>query len=78
MQAAGFTGSSYVDLLTLQHLQVKPTRAILRAGLFLLLFSCCITWRGTHFYRLARNIFFDFLFQAVCQLGIFNLPVGLA
>ena len=24
------------------------------------------------------SIFFDFLFQAVCQLGIFNLPVGLA
>jgi len=78
MHAAGFTGSSYADLLTLQYLQVKPTRAILHAGLFLLLFSCCITWQCTHFYRLARNILFDFSFQDVFQLGIFNLPVGLA
>jgi len=78
MQVAGFTGSSYVDLLTLQYLQAKPAREMLYASLFLLLFSYCTTWRCTHFYRLACNIFFDFSFQAVCQVGIFNLPVGLA
>jgi len=78
MQVAGFTGSAYEDLLTPQYLQAKTTRVIHHAGLFLLLFSYCITWRCTHFYSLACNIFFDFLFQAVCQFGIFNLPVGLA
>jgi len=78
MEVAGFTGSLYEDLLTLQHLQAKPTRATFHASLFLLLFSYCITWGRTHFYSLARNIFFNFLFQAVSQLGIFNLPVGLA
>jgi len=78
MQVAGFTGSGYEDLLTLQYLQAKAVRATHHAGLFLLLFSYCITWRRTHFYSLACNIFFDFLLQAVCQLGIFNLPVGLA
>jgi len=39
MQAAGFTGSSYEDLLTPQYLQAKPTRATFHAGLFLLLFT---------------------------------------
>jgi len=78
MQVAGFTGSAYEGLLTPQHLQAKATRATFHAGLFLLLFSCDITWRCTHFYRLEISIFFDFSFQAVCQLGIFNLPVGLA
>jgi hypothetical protein len=38
MQVAPFTGSSYEDLLTLQYLQAKPTRAMHHAGLFLLLF----------------------------------------
>lgn len=78
MQVTGFTGSAYEDLLTLKYLQAKPTRATLHTSLFLLLFSCCITWRRTHFYSLAHNIFFYFQLQAVCQLGIFNLPVGLA
>ncbi len=32
----------------------------------------------THFYRLAINIFFDFQLQAVAQVGICSLPVGLA
>ena len=78
MRVAGFTGSAYEDLLTLQYPQAKPTRVTLHTSLFLLLFSFCITWRRTHFYSLARNIFFDFWFQAVCQVGSFNLPVGLA
>jgi len=38
MQVAGFTGSPYEDLLTLQYLQAKPTRATFHASLFLLLF----------------------------------------
>jgi len=63
MQVAGFAGSPYEDLLTPQYLQVKPTRAILRAGLFLLLFSCCITWRCTQFYSLPISILFDFPFR---------------
>ena len=78
MQVASFTGHQYVDLLTLQYLQAKPTRGAHLAGLFLLLFLCCITWRRTHFYSLPHNVFFPFQLQAVCQLGIFNLPVGLA
>ena len=60
MQVAGFTGSAYEDLLTRQYPQAKPTRATLHAGLFLLLFSCCITWRRTHFYRLGISILFGF------------------
>jgi len=60
MRVAGFTGSAYEDLLTLQYLQVKPTRAILHAGLFLLLFSLCVTCRCTHFYRLDNIIFYPF------------------
>jgi len=78
MRDVVFTGSSYEDLLTRQYLQAKATRATLHASLFLLIFSYCIRYPRTHFYRLARNIFFDFPFQTVCQLGIFNLPVGLA
>jgi len=78
MQAAGFTGSAYEDLLTLKYLQAKPTRATLHTGLFLLLFRCCITWRRTHFYSLEISILFGFSLQADCQLGIFNLPVGFA
>jgi len=77
MQAAGFTGSAYEDLLTLKYLQAKPTKATLHASLFLLLFSCCITQLRTHFYSLEISILFGFPIQAVCQLGIFNLPVGL-
>jgi hypothetical protein len=78
MQVAGFTGSAYEDLLTLQYLQAKPTRATLHASLFLLLFSYCITWRRTHFYSLEISILFGFSLQDACQVGIFNLPVGLA
>lgn len=78
MRVAVFTGSACVDLLTRQHLQAKPTKATLHASLFLLLFSCCITQLRTHFYSLEISILFGFPIQAVCQLGIFNLPVGLA
>ena len=78
MQVAGLTGQKYEDLLALQYRQAKTARAILHAGLFLFPFSFCITCQRTHFYRLACNIFFDFWLQAVCQLGIFNLPAGLA
>jgi hypothetical protein len=78
MQVAGFTGRQYEDLLTPHQSQAKPTRAIHHTGLFLLIFLPCITHRRTHSYSLARNIFFDFQFQAVAQVGIFNLPVGLA
>jgi hypothetical protein len=60
MQVAGFAGSPYEDLLTLQYLQAKPTRATLHASLFLLLFSCCITCRRTHFYSLEISILFGF------------------
>jgi hypothetical protein len=77
MQVAGFTGSGYEDFLTLPYLQAKPTRAHFTQAYFYYYFFC-ITWGCTRFYRLACNIFFDFSFQAVCQLGIFNLPVGLA
>jgi hypothetical protein len=38
MQAAGFTGSAYEDLPTLEYLQAKPTRATHHASLFLLIF----------------------------------------
>ena len=60
MQVAGFTGSAYEYLLTRQYPQAKPTRATLHAGLFLLLFSFCITWRRTHFYSLEISILFGF------------------
>ena len=78
MQIAGFAERQYEDLLTPQYLQAKPTRAMHHAGLFLLLFPPCIKHPRTHFYRLTHNIFLDIPFQAACQLGIFNLPVGLA
>jgi len=73
-----FTRHQYEDLLTPQYLQPKPTRAMHHASLFLLLFPPCIKHPRTHFYGLTCNIFFDFHFQAVAQVGIFNLPVGLA
>ena len=78
MQVIVFTGSSCGYLLTPQQPQAKPTREALHASLFLLLFSYYITWRRTHFYSLAISILFGFPIQAVCQLGSFNLPVGLA
>ena len=67
MQVAGFTGSAYEDLLTRQYPQAKPTRATLHAGLFLLLFSCCITWRRTHFYSLEISILFGFPFRLAAK-----------
>jgi hypothetical protein len=78
MQVAGFAGRQYEDLLTPHQSQAKPTRATLHTSLFLLIFPPCITHRRTHFYSLSRNIFFCFQFQAIAQVGIFNLPVGLA
>jgi hypothetical protein len=78
MQVAGFTGCQYEHLLTLHQSQAKPTTAIHNTSLFLLIFPPCITYRSTHFYRLARNIFFDIQLQAVAQVGICNLPVGFA
>ena len=60
MQVAGFTGSPYEDLPTLQYPQVKTTRATFHASLFLLLFHYCITWRRTHFYSLGISILFGF------------------
>jgi len=78
MQVAGFTGHQYENLLTFHQSQAKPTTAIHNTSLFLLIFPPCITYRRTHFYSLARNIFFDIQLQAVTQVGIFNLPVGLA
>ena len=47
-------------------------------SLFLLIFPPCTKYPCTHFYRLPNNILFDFQFQVVAQVGIFNLPVGLA
>jgi hypothetical protein len=44
MRVVVFTGSAYEDLPTRQYLQAKPTRAAHHAGLFLLLFTFCITW----------------------------------
>ena len=44
----------------------------------LLIFPLCITHRRTHFCCLPHNIFSGFPFQAIYQLGIFNLPVFLA
>ena len=60
MRVVVFTGSPYEDLPTLQYPQAKPTRATLHAGLFLLLFSFCITCRRTHFYSLEISILFGF------------------
>jgi hypothetical protein len=78
MQVTGFTGYQYEDLLTPHQSQSKPTRAMHHTGLFLLIFPPHTTNQRTHFYSFAHNIFFDFQLQAVCQVGIFNLPVGLA
>jgi hypothetical protein len=47
MQVAGFTGSAYEDLLTLQHPQAKPTRALHHAGLFLFAFLSAQTTTPT-------------------------------
>jgi hypothetical protein len=61
-------------------------------SLFLVLFGVrCISLGCTHFYRLSNNIHFGLLFSvgaalilwyssqaAAVQLGIINLPVGLA
>jgi len=78
MQVAGFKGSAFEDLLTLQYLQAKTAREMLHARIFLLIFLLKINHQRTHFYRLALNVFFRFPDQAICQVGIFNLPVGLA
>ena len=78
MRVAGFTGHQYENLLIPQYLQRKPTRATHDAGLFFIAISNVHQALRTHFYSLAHNIFFGFSLQAVCQLGIFNLPVGLA
>ena len=78
MRVAGFTGQKYEDLLTPHQSQAKPTTEIHNISLFLLIFPPCITHWRTHFYSLARNIFFDFQLQAVAQVGICSLPVGLA
>ena len=67
MRVVVFTGSAYEDLLTLQYLQAKPTRAALHASLFLLLFSCCITQLRTHFYSLEISILFGFPFRLAAK-----------
>ena len=63
MRVIVFTGSRCGDLLTRQYPQAKPTRATHHAGLFLLLFPFCITWRRTHFYSLEISILFGFPFR---------------
>jgi hypothetical protein len=78
MRAAGFTGCQYDELLTAHQSQAKPAKAIHYAGLFLLIFPPRIKHPRTRFYRLTNNIFIDFRLHTVAQVGIFNLPVGLA
>ena len=78
MKEAGFTGLAYEDLLAFQHSQPKPAEATSRETIFLLIFLRTTAHQRTHSYSLPRNIFFEFPHQAVCQVGIFSLPVGLA